>query len=172
MRILSRLFGKNRKGRHKKEEDWKGKNEKWRYEQYDIMPNFRRDFLSLPDIIKATAIEPEDTKKQNVPSVQDRTAARNVAEKEAKAVTCKEKVKDVHTRIQTAKSRNMEIVWLLQTNKDIRYKSLSDLIRGYGSVRASNSYKGMSVNYASDGELHEISPLDERDLEGLAKKLE
>jgi hypothetical protein len=30
----------------------------------------------------------------------------------------------------------------------------------------------MSVNYDFNGELHEISPLTEQDLEGLARKLE
>ena len=39
-------------------------------------------------------------------------------------------------------------------------------------MKDSDAYRGMSVSYAQKGELREISPLDEQDLEGLAKKLE
>jgi hypothetical protein len=171
MRILGWLLGKNEKGRGKNEKG-QGKTEKTKNDQYVIMPDFRRLFAALPNIIKTTAIEQKDTKMQDALSVQEHAAAKIVAQREAKTATSKEKVRDVYTRIQTAKSKNVEIIWLLQTNEDIPYKSLSDLIGGYQKVKASDSYRGMSVNYASNEKLHTISDLTEEDLEGLAKKLE
>jgi hypothetical protein len=147
MGILSWLFEKN--------------------EKCETMPDFRKVFLSLPNTIKATKIPP---KIENAPSVQDRTAARVVAENKAKKATSEEKVKEVYARIQTARSRNKEIVWLLQTDKDFRYKSLNDLIENYANLKDTDLYRGMSVNYVSDGELHEIYPLCVQDLEGLTKK--
>lgn len=162
MRILPRLYGK--KEREKKE---KKKQEKW-----GKMPDFRKIFVSLPNIIKATII-PEDIKTQNDPSVQDRADAKSAAEKETKAAASKNKVDDVYARIETAKSKNLEIIWLLQTNnEDVPFKSLSELVEHYRNEQDSDSHKGISVNYASEGKLHEICPLNEQDLDGLAKKLE
>jgi hypothetical protein len=149
----------------------KGKKEK--YEKIsDKMPDFRKVFLSLPDIVKATILPPDDPKEANAPSSQERDAARLSAENEAKAATSKEKVDIVHARILTAIGKDKEIVWLLQTDKEIQHKSLDDLLKSYRNMKNSDSYRGMSVNYDFDGKLHQISPLTEQDLEGLARKLE
>ena len=148
-----------------------GKSEKPKKKQSETMPNFKKIFALLPKIINATII-PDDTKTQDVPSVQDRAAAKSVAEKEAKTATSNEKMKDVYIRIQTAESKSLEIIWLLQTNEDVPYKSVRELIESYKNVKDSDSYRGISVNYASEGKLREISPLNEQDLDGLAKKLE
>ncbi|RJP16706.1 MAG: hypothetical protein C4520_17900 [Candidatus Abyssobacteria bacterium SURF_5] len=157
MKFLKWLFGPNQEG----------KNEK-----YEKMPNFKKIFASLPDIVKATAIPPDDSKRENDATAQERDAARCVAEDEARAAVSKDKVQDVYIRIQTAMNRNKEIIWLLQTDREISHKSLNDLLQTYRKMKDSDSYKGMSVNYGSAGELHEISSLNERDLEGLAQKLE
>jgi hypothetical protein len=149
-----------------------GPDEKGKNERYEKMPDFRKVFLSLPNIVKAAIIPTDDSKAANAPSVQERDAAKRSAENEAIAATSKEKVTEVLTRIQTAIHRDKKIVWLLQTDKEIPYESLSDLLRSYRSIKNSDSYRGMSVNYDFDGELHEISPLTEQDLEGLARKLE
>ena len=166
MRILHWLYGK--KKREKKE---KKKQEKIKQAKLEKMPDFRKLFASLPSIIKATII-PEDVETQHVPSVQDRAVAKGVAEKEVKATASKNKVDEVYTRIETAKRKNLEIIWLLQTNEDVPYKSLTELIENYHNLKDSDSHGKMSVNYASKGKLHEISPLNEQDLDGLAKKLE
>jgi hypothetical protein len=167
MRILHWLYGK--KEREKKE---KKKQEKEKRERYERMPDFKRIFCSLPNIINAAIFKPRDIETQNVPSVQDRADAKSAAEKKIKAAASKNKVDDVYARIQTTKSRNYEIVWLLQTNEDVPYKSVRELMESYRNVKDSDSIKGISVNYVSEGKLHEISPLNEQDLDGLAKKLE
>ncbi len=164
MRILDWLLGKTEKGQ--------GKTDKTKNDQSEIMPDYITLFAALPNTIKATAVEQKETKTQDALSIQEHAAAKIVAQTEARSATVKEKVKDVHTRIQTAKNRQMEIVWLLQADKDIPYKSLSDLIRGFENAKDSASYRGMSVNYVLNGNLHEISALDGEDLEGLAQKLE
>ncbi|GAB4354600.1 MAG: hypothetical protein Kow0099_38760 [Candidatus Abyssubacteria bacterium] len=167
IRILKRLFGKNESAKNKERK----RNEKAKKEQYEIMPNFREQFALLPNIIKAILI-PEDTKPESGASVQEHAAAKSIAEKEAKTATSNEKVKDIYTRIQTTKNRNYEIIWLLQANEGAQYKSIDELIENYREVKDCESYRGMSVNYASNGKLYEISPLGEQDLAGLAKKLE
>ncbi len=167
MRILHWPYGK--KEREKKEKE---KQEKEKQEKYNKMPDFKRIFCSLPHIVKAANIKPRDIETQPLPPVQDRAAAKSASEKEVRTATSNEKVKDVYTRIQTTKSRNYEIVWLLQTNEDVPYKSARELIENYRNVKNHDSYRGMSVNYAHKGELHEISPLGEQDLAGLIKKLE
>ena len=166
MRILHWLYGK--KKREKKE---KRKQEKIKQEKLEKMPDFRKLFASLPSIIKATII-PEDMETQHAPSVQDRAEAKGIAEKQVKDSASKNKVDEVYARIETAKSKNLEIIWLLQTNEDVPYKSVCELIENYRNVKDRDSCRGMSVNYASKGKLHEISPLNEQDLDGLAKKLE
>jgi hypothetical protein len=173
MGILSWLYGTS--GREKRErngqEKEKRKQEKAKREKYEKMPDFKKLFASLPRIIKATII-PEEIEKQHVPSAQDRDAAKSAAEKKTKAAACKNKVDDFYARIETAMSKNLEIIWLLQTNEDVPFKTLGELIENYGNVKDNDSYRGMSVNYASKGKLYEISPLNEQDLDGLAKKLE
>jgi hypothetical protein len=154
MGILSWLFGDKKKERS--------------------MPDFKKDFAAFPDEIQAGIIEEKD-RPESIKSKQafsDRTAnAKKISDKEAKTASDSYKAKgdDVHTRIQTAKSRNYEIVWLLQAHKDIPYKSLRELVEGYKAVKGNKSYRGMSVDYICEGELYEISPLNEQDLEGLAK---
>jgi hypothetical protein len=166
MRILHWLYGKKRGEKKEKE-----RQEKEKQEKYEKMPNFRKVFVSLPNIIKAVLI-PEDIETQHDPSVQDRAAAKSVADKATKATADKNKIDEVYTRIETVKSKNLEIIWLLQTNKDVPYKSLRELIESYRNVKDDDSYRGMSVNWAQKGKLHEISPLNEHELDGLAKKLE
>lgn len=167
MRILQWLYGKKETEKREKK-----KQEKEKQEKYKKMPDFKKIFCSMPHIVKAADIEPTDIETQHVPSIQDRATAKSASEKEAKTASSNEKIKDVYTRIQTTKSRNYEIVWLLQTNEDIPYKSVCELIENYRNVKDRDSYRGMSVNYAHEGKLHEISPLSEQDLEGLARKLE
>jgi len=149
-----------------------GANVEEKYERYERMPDFRKNFVSLPDIVKATKIQSVDTHMQNVVSVQERAEAKDNAERETRAAISKEKVLDVYSRIQTAKRRNKEIVWLLQVDTDIRHTSLNELIASHRNLKDAESYRGMSVNYSSEGKLHEISPLVGQDLEGLAKKME
>ena len=167
MGILHRLYGKKEK--EKKE---RGKQEKEKREKWGKMPDFKKIFCSLPNIVNAAKSKPRDIETQHVPSVQDCADAKSAAEKKAKTATSIEKVTDIYTRIQTTKSRNYEIVWLLQTSEDVPYKSVCELIENYRKVKDRDSYRGMSVNYAFEGKLHEISPLNEQDLDGLAKKLE
>jgi hypothetical protein len=167
MRILDWLYGK-KEGESKKK---KKQEEREKQKKYEKMPDFKKLFASLSNIIKATII-PEDIETQHVPSVHDRADAKSAAEKKIKAADSKNKVDDVYARIETVKSKNLEIIWLLQTNEDVPYKSLSELIEDYGNVKESDSYRGMSVNYVCKGKLHEISPLSEQDLDNLAKKLE
>jgi hypothetical protein len=59
-----------------------------------------------------------------------------------------------------------------QADEDVPFKSVRELIESYRNVKDSDSFRGMSVNYAHKGSLHEISPLNEQELEGLAQKLE
>lgn len=165
--ILKWFFRRKERSKNKKTKE----TEKAEKEQYEIMPNFRNKFLLLPTVIKA-AIIPEDTTPYNTPSVQDHAAAKSIAEKEARAAHSSDRVKDVFTRIQTTKSRNYEIIWLLRTDEDVPYKSVGELIESYNNVKDRDAFRGMSVNYASNGKLYEISPLHEQDLAGLAKKLE
>ena len=167
MRILHWLYGK--KEREKKE---KKKREQEKQKRYEKMPDFKRIFCSLPNIINAAIFKPRDIETQNVPSVQDRADAKSAAEKKIKAADSKNKVDDVYARIETAKSKNMESIWLLQTNEDVPFESLSELMENYRNMKDSDSYRGISVSYAHKGELREISPLNEQDLDGLAKKLE
>jgi hypothetical protein len=167
MRILDWLYGN--KEREKQE---KKKQKKEKQEKSEKMPDFRRIFCSLPNVVKSKFLKPGDIETQHFPSFQDRADAKSAAEKELKAAVSKNKADDVCARIQTVRSKNLEVVWLLQTNEDIPYKSLKELIEGYRNVKDKDSYRGMSVNYASGGKLHEISPLHEQDLDGLAKILE
>lgn len=161
IKLLSWLLGDEKKG--KKEES--------------PMPDFKADFAALPDKIQAGIIEEKD-RSESIKSEQalsDRTAkAKEISDKEAKTVSDSYKAKgnDVHTRIQTVKSKNYEIIWVLQTDENIKYKSLNELVEGYKAVKGNKLFRGMSVNYISEGKLHEISPLNEYDLQGLAKKLE
>ncbi len=148
------------------------KREKKKREKYEKMPDFKKIFCSLPNIIKAATVKPKDIETQHVPSVQDRAAAKNDAEKKTKTAASKDKTDDIYTRIETAKSKNLEIIWLLQTNEDVSFKSLRELIENYRNEQDSVSIKGISVHYVSEGKLHEISSLNEQDLDGLAKKLE
>jgi hypothetical protein len=166
MRILGWLFGKRESENKEKE---KQKNET--QDKYEKMPDLKRIFSSLPNIVKPTNIKSEDLKMQHSPSIQDRADAKSAAEKETKMAVSKNKVDDVYARIETAKSKNLEIVWLLHTNEDIPFKSLSQLMKNYRNIQASDSIKRISVNYVSEGRLREISPLDEQDIEGLVKKL-
>jgi len=161
------LYGK--KEREKKE---KKQQEKENRERYETMPDFKGIFSSLPNIINAAIHKPREIEPQNVPSVHDRVAAKSAADKKTKAAASKDKVDDVYVRIETAKSKNMEIIWLLQANEDFPYKSLTELIENYHKLKDVDSHGRMSVNYAYKGELREISPLNEQDLEGLANKLE
>ena len=173
MQILRRLYGtsgreKRERKRHRKE---KRKQEKAKREKCEKMPDFRKLFASLPNIVKTTII-PEKMETQKVPSVQDRGAAESAAKMEAKKEASKDKIDNVYARIKTARSRNLEIIWLLQIDEDVPFESLTELIEGYRNVKDADSYKGMSVNYVSKGKLHEISPLNEQNLDDLAKKLE
>ena len=45
-------------------------------------------------------------------------------------------------------------------------------MKSYRKIKDRNSFRGMSVNYALKGELHEISSLNELDLEGLVRQME
>jgi len=167
MRVLQWLYGK--KEREKKE---KKEKEKEKREKFEKMPDFRKIFCSLPNIVEATISKPREIETRPTTSVEERAAAKSAAQKEAKAEASKIKVDDIYTRIVTAKNKNLEIVWLLQTDKDVPFESLSELIENYRNAKDSDLYRGMSVSYAHKGELREISPLNEQDLEGLAKKLE
>jgi len=135
------------------------------------MPDFKKVFLSLPDIVKATIIPPDDPKETTAPSSGERDAARLSAENEAKAATSREKVDIVLARILTAIRKEKEIVWLLQTDKEILHRSASDLLKSYRNMKDRDLCRGMSVNYNFNGKLYEISPLSEQDLEGLSRKL-
>ncbi|RJP18702.1 MAG: hypothetical protein C4520_13995 [Candidatus Abyssobacteria bacterium SURF_5] len=136
------------------------------------MPDFKMLFLSLPDIVKPTTVPTEDATAAAPSSKARVAAARCSAESEAKAATSREKVNMVHARIQTAIQKHKEIVWLLQADKEILHGSLNDLFKSLRNLENSNSCKGISVNYVSDGKLREISPLTEQDLAGLARKCE
>jgi hypothetical protein len=141
-------------------------------EVYEKMPDFRRLFDLMENVIDAKKAEPKEKEIPNLTALQDLAAAKNVAEQETKAAASKEKINGVYERIQTAKGRNLEIIWLLQANKDFPCKSLTELIENYHNLKDSDSHGRMSVNYASHGKLYEISSLSEQDLAGLAKKLE
>jgi len=168
MRILSWFFGDKKKKKKKRD---KKKEER-------PMPDFKKDFAAFPDEIQAGIIE-EKNRPETIKSKQglsDRTAkAKTTSDKEAKTASDSYKAKgdDVYTRIQTVKSKNYEIVWLLQkTDKNIQFESLNELLECYRALKGNISYRAMSVNYVSEGKLYEISPLNEHDLEGLAQKLE
>lgn len=152
MGILSRLFGKK--------------------EEYEKMPDFKRIFDLMENVIDAKIAEPEDEEIPDIASLQERAVAKSVAEQETRAAASREKINEVYGRIQTAEGRNMEIIWLLRTNKDFPYKSLTELIENYHNLEDGDSRGRMSVNYASKGKLHEISPLNEQELAGLAKRME
>lgn len=161
MQILHRLFGKKKRKK-------KGKETREKYKQ---MPDFKKIFASLPDIINATII-PENTSTQHAPSAQDRADAKSAEEKKTKAAASKIKIEEVYARIETAKSKNLEIIWLLHTNEDVSFKTLPELIENFRNAQDRDSIKGISVNYVSKGKIREIYPLNEQDLDGLAKKLE
>jgi hypothetical protein len=96
MRVLDRLYGK--RAREKKE---KRKKERAKQKEHDKMPDFKKLFASLPNIIKAPAI-PEDMETQHVPSVQDRAVAKSTAEQEVRTEAARNKTDDVFARIKTA----------------------------------------------------------------------
>jgi len=157
MRILSWFFGDKKKEKRS-------------------MPDFKKDFAAFPDQIEAGIIEVKD-RPESIKSEKGRTdraaKAKKGSDKEAKTASdsYKARVDDVSIRIQTLESKNYEIVWLLLADENIPYKSLNELIEGYKAVKGNKSYRGMSVNYICEWEWYEISPLNEQDLEGLAKKL-
>lgn len=161
MRILRWPSGKMKK--RKKEKATKKKDER--------MPDFRAIFASLPNIINATII-PENTSTQHAPSAQDRADAKSAEEKKTKAAASKIKIEEVYARLETAKSKNLDIIWLLHTNEDVSFKTLPELIENFRNAQDRDSIEGISVNYVSKGKIREIYPLNEQDLDGLAKKLE
>ncbi len=149
-----------------------GPEKKEKNEKHEKMPDFKNIFLSLPNVIKTTIIPTDAAKTDEMSFARKRDAAKQAAESEAKAANSRYKIAEVHTRIQTAVRRKKEIVWLLQTDKETPHESIGELLKSFRSMKSSDSFRGMSVSYDCNGELHEISPLTEQDAEGLARKLE